>query len=354
MTPLKYYYAKKNGIELVIFNKYTIDTSGVIRNKKTEDTVCTRNNKSGYVITNVVGDDGKRRGITIGRAIASTFHGPPPTPDHTADHIDRDRDNDILDNIRWANKKEQCDNRDMPKNLEDALIIVKDDLEKTASEWIEYFKGQNNTFGREYTKRMITHYAQRKTHGFSYKKYSDLPDELWLEIVDSKTSRGYWKISNMNRVKYVTSHAENVLSIERISLNNGYPTIMINGKHQHCHILSFAAFFPDKWANKRPGEMILHEDDKSMDFRPHKLRIGTRSENGNDAHDNGRHNGYKKARVKCASYMGGIIEKEHDSQSDAVRYLKSIGFASASQSKIGLALNEDRKTAYKRTWKLIE
>ena len=55
MTPLKYYYAKKNGVELVIFNKYTIDTSGVIRNKKTEDTVCTRNNKSGYIITNVVG-----------------------------------------------------------------------------------------------------------------------------------------------------------------------------------------------------------------------------------------------------------------------------------------------------------
>jgi hypothetical protein len=209
--------------------------------------------------------------------------------------------------------------------------------------------------GREYTSVMISHYAQRKQHGFSYKEYPDLPGEIWKEIIDSKNKKGRWEVSDMNRFKYITNHAENVLSGNRLGLRNGYPTVVINEKKWHCHILSFMTFFPEEYANKKPNEIVLHEDDDSLDFRPHKLRLGTQSENMIDAHNNGKHDGTKTARMKCVSYIDGVYEITHDSQDDAVKYLRHIGYDKASKGRISDMLNPEttRKSAYDRTWKKL-
>jgi len=346
IEPLKYYF--KDG-SYVKFKKYTIDTFGVIRNAETGETMSLQNNKAGYNVCSVTYDTGKRRGIQVGRAIASTFYGKPPTLDHTADHKDRNPTNDTLDNIRWLDQPGQKNNRDMPENRKDACIIVNDGLEKTFKEWVEYLKDQKNPFGREYTKPVLVRYAQNKQHGFAYKKYPDLPGETWKKIDGSNTTVGRWEISDMNRVKYISKYAENVLSGERLGISNtGYPIIVLG----QCHILAFMSFFPEEYAAKKSEEIILHKNDDKLDFRPHMLRIGTKSENNTDAHDNGCHDGTKSARVKCASYVNGEFEKEHDSKSDAVRYLKSIGFSRADERNINKMLSGERQTAYKRTWKL--
>ena len=47
------------------------------------------------------------------------------------------------------------------------LIIVKDDIGKTAKEWVIYLKDEKNHLGRKYTDGMIRYYAQTKRHGFS-------------------------------------------------------------------------------------------------------------------------------------------------------------------------------------------
>lgn len=50
--------------------------------------------------------------------VAITFLGPPPTPEHTVDHIakydgdwERERQDNRVENLRWATKEEQCANR---------------------------------------------------------------------------------------------------------------------------------------------------------------------------------------------------------------------------------------------------
>lgn len=348
-TPLRYYFLIQKQIVLVIFNRYTIDTNGVIVNKETGAILSTQKNKAGYNNASVYDDGGKRRMVYIGRAIASTFIGPPPTPEHTADHEDTNCGNDTVGNIRWLDQSGQKYNRTMPDTLKSAFIIVKDEIKKTNQEWVEHLKDRKNTFGREYTEAMIKRYAQNEQFGFAYKKYPDLPGEVWKEIAGSKTKLGRWEISDMNRVKNITKYAVNVLSGERLGLSGGYPRIVLG----QCHILAFMAFFPEEYAAKKPEEIIKHIGDNKLDFRPHMLQIGTNSENCSEAHDNGCHIGTKNERVKCASYINGLIEKEHDSQSDAVRYLKSIGYEKATDRNIGKALGEDRKSAYKRTWKRI-
>ena len=337
------------------FTKYTI-VNGVIKNHKGEP-MAYRKTKAGYNRCTVTYDNGKRRSILVGRAIASSIYGPPPTSLHTADHKDKNRGNDTDANIRWLCKPGQSLNQDRPETLKTAFIIIKDDIEKTANEWAIYLKNQINHLGHEYTKTMINQYAQKKQHGFSYKEYPNLPNEVWKDIIGSKNGReGYWKISNMNRITYITKHAKNVLSGDRIGLTSGYPTIYINGKHWYCHILAFMTFFPEEYANKKPYEMVLHEDDDPLDFRPHKLRLGTSSDNGVDAHNNGCYDGTKTAKMKCVSYINGIYEIMHNSQDDAAKYLRHIGYDNASCGGICNALNDKRisNSAYDRTWKKYE
>ena len=282
---MEYYF--KDGSH-VKFKKYTIDTLGTVRNNNSGKIL--RTSKSGkYNVCSVQDVSGKQRMIRVCRALASTFLGPPTTTEHTADHKDGNSDNDNIYNIRWLDETGQKKNRTMPDTLRSAFIIVKGEDEKTAKEWVDHLKGETNSFGRGYTVNMILKYARHKQFGFSYKEYQNLSDEVWKEITGSKTTRGHWEISNMNRVKYVTNFAENVLEGDRIGLTNDYPRIVLG----YCHILSFMTFFPHKWSNKKLDEMVLHEDDNRLDFRPHKLRLGTHSENTKDAHDNGKYGGTK-------------------------------------------------------------
>lgn len=350
MSTLQYYF--EDGSH-VIFNKYAI-TNGVISNKKTGKVMSYFKNKSGYNACKVVDDYGKRRPIQVGRAIASS-KGPPPTLQHTADHIDRNPDNDTDDNIRWLCRIGQRNNQERAETSKSAFIISKDGVEKTVKEWVVHLKPFKNHVTRDYTEKMIKHYAQKNQHGFSYKEYEDLPSEIWKEIVGSSTTRGRWEISNMCRVKYVTKFAKNVISRDRLGLStNGYPKVSINGKNMLCHVLSFVTFFPEEYNAKKDGDMVLHKDDDKTDFSPHKLRLGTPSENGNDAHDNGKYDGAQTERMRCVSYINNIFEKEHESQCDAARYLKLNGYPNANYTSICRALSDKykQKTAYDRTWKL--
>jgi len=350
ILPIKYFF--HNGNTSLISKKYTIDTLGVVRYatpRGGQESPSIWWDKSGYANVTITHDK-KRQQLRVARIVASTFLGSPPDPSYTADHIHRNRDDDRLDNIRWLDKPGQNLNQDRPETLKSALIIVNDVLSKemTAKEWTEVFKKRN---GESYTPEYITRCAQEKKHGFHVKEYPDLEGEIWKPVVGSENSRGRWEASNMNRMKYITKHADNVLSGDRLYLTaDGYPEVGINGKNTKCHIVVFKTWFPELYAAMKPGEMILHENDERMDFRPEKLRIGTSSMNTKDAHKNGKYNDTKTGYQKCASYIDGVFEKNHESQDDAVKYLKENGWPKAGPGNISLALSGSRRSAYGRTW----
>jgi len=350
---LEYYFEDKTHIT---FEKYTIDTLGIIKHKISGKTPSYGKGK--YNKCGVVDDDGNRRGIRVARAVASTFLGKPPTPAHTADHIMSEQKKiDALSNIRWMCKPGQSSNRIMPDANKSAFIVIKDGIEKTVNEWVVHLNNMRTPEDCKFTYGKIQGYARRKTRGFAYKEYPDLEGEKWREIDGSENEQGRWEISNMNRVKYVTNiGTENVLWGNRFGRDkDGYPTININGKTWKCHILAFATFHPKLWGAKKPGEEVLHENDDKEDFRHHKLRLGTRSDNAKDARNNGKYDDTKSARIKCASYIDGEHETDHLSLADAVKYLKSNGYPKASDSNISKALSDNYrdKTAYGRTWKKI-
>ncbi|AGE57875.1 hypothetical protein PBCVNW6652_064R [Paramecium bursaria Chlorella virus NW665.2] len=352
---LEYYF--EDGSH-VIFEKYTIDTLGVIRNKTSGKTPGYGNGMYNECI--VLDDAGKPRHIRIARAVASTFIGKPPTSSHTADHIEsKQKKNDTLKNIRWLCKSGQRDNQKRPETYKAAFIIVNDGVEKSAKEWVYHMNATKALEQCEYTVGMITHYAKKKQRGFAYKEYPDLPCEDWMEIPWSKNGQGaQWKISNMNRMKFITATgAENVLEGNSLCLAEGYPSVCINRKKWKCHILAFMMFREAEWELKKDDEMVLHEDDAKDDFRPHKLRLGTDSDNKKDANNNGKRDGAKTARMKCASYIDGVKEREFKSQTEAAEFIYSNKISKSNvdgiKCKICLALSGERLSAYKRTWKKL-
>jgi hypothetical protein len=334
----------------IMFHDFTIDYIGIVRDIN-DNVITPLLNGNGYEIVSV-SKDSKRYQIRVARAVASTFFGPPPTLKHTADHDNGKRTDNSLDNIYWKTPTEQSKNRTLPDTHNDAFIIVKDGIEKTAKEWVMFLGGENTPFGNVYTYSVIVKYAQRKRFGFSYKIFADLPGERWEVVLNSSNRKGHWEISNKNRVKYVTKFASNVLNVTQLGLSNGYPMITINGKHYPTHHLCIQTFSPYDYEKKTNCDIIRHKKDDRLDFRPEHLMVGTRTQNMFDAHDNGKFIGTKTARKICVSYIDGIKEKTHDSLSDAVRYLKENGWSKARVSNISRVV-ESNKTMYKRVWKHI-
>ncbi|AGE56716.1 hypothetical protein ATCVNEJV2_702L [Acanthocystis turfacea Chlorella virus NE-JV-2] len=340
MTTLEYYFS--NG-DHVTFDNYTIDTDGVVTNVNT-GTKMTRHVLNTYNVVNIRDNNGTRRGIRVSRAIASTFLGKPPTTKYTADHEDQDRLNDVLRNICWASKSEQVKNRTMPEQYNSAYCIIKDNVEKTAREWIEVFKKPN---GEKYTAVAITKFAQRQEHGFRIKPIEDIPDEEW-KVVKGSQNKVY--VSSEGRLKYKTSLSEKVLTADQLSKHAGYPVVWFSNRSHYCHVIAFKTFFPEEYIAKKDDEIILHIGDNKLDFRPNMLTLGTRSQNTIDAHNNGRHDNTNSARKSIVSYVNGVLEKEHESLANAVEYLRQHDHPRADRSGIRFGL-QNGGVRYGRTWK---
>jgi hypothetical protein len=87
--------------------------------------------KNGY-LTTALSKEGKRKSFKIHRLLAEHFI-PNPENKPTVDHIDRNKSNNSLDNLRWATYLEQVKNRNttnfgMNQRTENKLSIDKDYL----------------------------------------------------------------------------------------------------------------------------------------------------------------------------------------------------------------------------------
>lgn len=165
----------------------------------------------------------------------------------------------------------------------------------------------------------------------------------------------------MNRIKHITSYAEHVIDSTNMHTASGYPVVSINGIQHYAHIIVFKLFFPKKWNQKKENEIVLHEDDNKLDFRPQKLRLGTPSMNGHDAYDNGKYDGTKRERKQCVMYdTDGNRIKDFLGSSHAAEYiikLRSSGNIKIIARKIRDVLDKFYKdeitcrTAYGYIWK---
>lgn len=102
-----------------VYENYEISNYGRVWNIKGDFEVSQI--ETGYPVykyVNLLHTNGKRVSRRVNNIMGWSFLGEPPSNKHTVDHIDRDKFNNTLDNLRWATKSQQAINRDVVLCLE--------------------------------------------------------------------------------------------------------------------------------------------------------------------------------------------------------------------------------------------
>ena len=124
----------------VVYNggKMYTQKAGILRSH--EDKRGETEESGGYVFVRL-SHKGDVRKYYIHQLVAFAFIGEKPTKGHTVDHINRVRNDNRPENIRWASKKEQNENRDLKVNRGERSNFSK--LKKEDVIWMrgEYAKG---------------------------------------------------------------------------------------------------------------------------------------------------------------------------------------------------------------------
>ncbi|AUR84791.1 HNH nuclease [Vibrio phage 1.063.O._10N.261.45.C7] len=100
------------------FSRYEINEAGVVWDKELEREVSqVLTGKPQYYYVNLNTDCGNRKLKRVNNVMAWSFLGDPPTPSHTSDHIDQNKLNNHISNIRWADRRTQTGNRKVTSRL---------------------------------------------------------------------------------------------------------------------------------------------------------------------------------------------------------------------------------------------
>ena len=87
------------------FNRYEVSTMGAIRNKST-NRVLNPTDRKLDVIVSLVDNNKRKKNITVGRAVLSTFNPHPDAKDLFAYHKDGNYKNNSLSNLEWVDRKQ--------------------------------------------------------------------------------------------------------------------------------------------------------------------------------------------------------------------------------------------------------
>lgn len=89
------------------YNRYLISSEGVVWDTKADKEVSqVLTGKPQYYYGNLtIDDEGNRILRRVHNIMGWSFLGDPPTPRHSVDHIDQDKFNNKLSNLRWLDRR---------------------------------------------------------------------------------------------------------------------------------------------------------------------------------------------------------------------------------------------------------
>jgi|SRR5579862_2445472 len=286
-----------NEIWKVIFCNYEVSNYGNVRNFHTKRLIKKTKNLEKYVIVTLTNDN-KRGQYRVHRLVAICFI---PNPDNklSVDHIDCQKDNNCVSNLRWATAKEQCQNRVQSKKrdiYETTRKIFMTDLttnetylHSNIDSAIKYII-ENKLSEAKYSciKQHLTKQVYKlKSSGINEPCYGfkwgfeeppDLAGELWKKLRTIKPEALDMSISNFGRIKNEKGHlVEGTVKV--------YVNVYVGKKCKRLklHRLVAELFIP----NPQNKKFVNHKDGNKLNNTEQNLEWSTEKENSQHAVNTG-------------------------------------------------------------------
>lgn len=194
----EYWYEFPEDMQL---SKYQISTWGQILQIKNKLLLSGSHGKDGYRYIILVSDSAKPTNYVIHRLMARVFIANPDIK-YTVDHIDRNKTNNVLLNLRWLTPAKQNANRGPIKYVNkkvsvDQLDLTTGDLIKTWESMEEVTKQFNIKSSGKISLVCSGKLKSAKGFGWRYSESAPLDDEIWKEIPGFNKH----EISNLGRLK---------------------------------------------------------------------------------------------------------------------------------------------------------
>lgn len=218
------------------FSNYIISNNGKIKNVILGRYITIKSNKRGYHSVSIVNDNKQRKNIGTHRLVALTFIGPPPDDGkvYTIDHLNRIKDDNRVQNLRWATALEQAKNRDDYNGNTERPVWKLDIVTGTQLERYASVTSAAKAVGCHVAN--ISQACRGAICGGFKWKYDEveiLEGEIW-KTVENSSNNGIDAISNLGRAR---------MKRGRISSSNSkYPRTRVNGKNQYLHIIAAHTF----------------------------------------------------------------------------------------------------------------
>ena len=272
------------------FSKYEVSSLGQIRNKKTKYVFSVKPSSFGYVRGNFPDDDGKIKKMHFHTIVTRAFIGDPESDNLTVDHINRDRSDNKVSNLRWATIEQQKDNSDRSKagGRGQPIIQYTMDMEEikrwpsiiTASREL----GINNSHITQVCKGRLEKFGGFK---WAYER-QDLDGEIWKDYKSMDI-----QVSNMGRIKSRSHISYGSKAGNYLEYSNSRKAL-----RKRVHVIVAEAFLP----NPKNKPQVNHKDTDGTNNKVENLEWTTGSENTIHSHKNSNPDRYSRTAKAIKQY----------------------------------------------------
>lgn len=185
------------------YPNYCISSFSNLKNAINNRPMATYIDEEGYFVASIINSEGKHVKPYVHTLMALVFIGPRPSDKHSVDHINRERKDNIIGNLRWASPKEQAQNRTYKKNRP-GISVYQYDLNMNFIKKWDSMSQARETYGYSYKYMKSVCVEKRSSQdGFIWKFADDveiIPGEIWKPNPFSDCNEF---VSNFGRIRGV-------------------------------------------------------------------------------------------------------------------------------------------------------
>ena len=280
--------------------------------------------------------NGKTQVFKVHRLVAYAFHGDPPKPSCSVDHIDRNPQNNASSNLRWATPTEQAANRNKSRSNNERPIA----FTATCGKRIEFksVTEASTYFGLRCMSMLYRAIGKGKIyHGGTWEHMDTARAGVTYRPIPGDCMSGELGYSAGDDGSILTPHGRVTFG----RLVDDYMVLSMKNGAYRVHRLIASVFLPKD--DTRP--LVNHINGVKNDNRVQNLERVTARENSRHAHDTGL---IKRAVGKKVVGTRDGVETTFVSLKEAAR---CVG---GSACNIGGCLKGRQKTSCGYTWSAVD